>query len=294
MRISYDFIDLEIFLAVMETGSFHLAAEKLNTSQSAVTRRIQKLENALEVRLFHRTTRSVKPSLAAKSFQQRAQIILNEAKQATASMRDETARLAFQNRRIITVAAVPSAIPKLLTHAIQTFQLTNANARFRILDRLANDVAETVASGEADFGISSIPPLEPNIDFELIAEDKFVLVTTHNHHFSKLNSLHWADLANESLILPTKGTGNRMLIDEAIARSELSPHWLFEVRRTSTAIEMVKAGFGFAVLPDLAVNDSKLVSIPLLEPSVIRPIGLITRSNATLSDEALNLMLCLK
>mgnify|MGYP001813232112 CR=1 FL=1 len=47
MRINYDFGDLEAFLAVKETGSFHGAAERLNLSQSAITRRIQKLEEAL-------------------------------------------------------------------------------------------------------------------------------------------------------------------------------------------------------------------------------------------------------
>ena len=78
MRINFDFLDLQSFLAVMDTGSFLSASQKLGLSQSSVTRRIKKLEQTLDVQLFLRTTREVKPTLAAKRLRQRAEFILNE------------------------------------------------------------------------------------------------------------------------------------------------------------------------------------------------------------------------
>ncbi|WP_029064993.1 LysR family transcriptional regulator, partial [Labrenzia sp. DG1229] len=83
MRINFDFNDLEAFLAVMETGSFHLAAERLNLSQSAITRRVQKLEDVLGSSLFERTTRAVRPTLAAKRLQARAEVMLEGARETT-------------------------------------------------------------------------------------------------------------------------------------------------------------------------------------------------------------------
>lgn len=88
MGINYDFTDLEAFLAVNATGPFHLAAEKLALSQSAVTRRVQKLEAALASVLFVRTARQVRPTLAAKRLrlQARAEAKIGDARQTMRAM----------------------------------------------------------------------------------------------------------------------------------------------------------------------------------------------------------------
>ena len=59
MRINYDILDLQAFVAVAERASFRQAAADLFLSQSALSRRIDKLEESLGVRLFERTTRRV-------------------------------------------------------------------------------------------------------------------------------------------------------------------------------------------------------------------------------------------
>ena len=294
MRINYDFNDLQAFLAVMEFASFQQASEHLNTSQSAITRRIRKLENALGTALFERTTRSVKPTLAAKHFRQRAVTIVDEAQEATAAIRDESAQQIYQQRKIITIAAVPSAIPQLLTQAIRQHQMQGYDIRMRILDCSANEVVETVARGEADFGISSIPSMEQAIDFELIAQDRIVLVTRKDQSSAFGKTVNWSDLCDKPLILPAKGTGNRMLIDDACAHNHVKLKWLFEVKRTATAIDMVKAGLGIAAIPASAAADSSLQAIELLKPQIVRPIGLVTRNASVLADAVEKLMDCLR
>ncbi|MDB9810198.1 LysR family transcriptional regulator, partial [Planktomarina temperata] len=166
MRINYDFRDLEAFLAVKETGSFHLAAEKLSLSQSAITRRIKKLEIALDSILFERTTRAVKPTLAAKRLQARAEAILEGVNETTRAMRDESVAFDHQKNAIVTVAVLPSVAAVLLPSALRIFREAGQTARVRIIDGNANEVAEAVVSGEADFGVSSIPMLEPLTTFE--------------------------------------------------------------------------------------------------------------------------------
>lgn len=294
MRINYDFNDLEAFLAIMELTTFQQAAQQLNISQSAITRRIKKLEDNLGVQLFERTTRSVKPTLAAKRFQQRAQALLDEAQEASLSLRDETAQMEYQRRNIITIAAVSSTVPQILTQAIKRYRAAGYQARIRIIDRSVNDVSETVVSGEADLGISFIPSLEPNLEFERITEDRIVLAVNATHPLADKTGVDWADLEGYPLILPMKGTGNRMLIDEVIARNKQRLHWTFEVRRGSSALEMVKAGLGVATLPASAITDTQLKAIRLGEPEIIRSIGVITRSHAQLTKEVKALLDCLR
>lgn len=281
MRIYYDFGDLEAFLAVKETGSFHLAAEQLNLSQSAVTRRIQKLEAALDSVLFERTTRAVKPTLAAKRLQARAEAMLDGAQETTRAMRDESAALAHQKNEIVTIAILPSVLPALLPGALNRFRAAGHRARVRIFDLAANEVAEAVVSGEADFGICSIPMLEPSTTFEPLFDDSIVLALPADHRLSKVAVLRWADLEGEDLIVPMRGTGNRVLIDEAMARRRHPVHWRFEVGRSTTALELVSAGIGVALLPESSVASGigNTVAVRSVDGAdIARPVGILARS----------------
>ncbi len=289
MRINFEFSDLEAFLAVAELGSFQRAAEQLNISQPTLTRRIQKFESALGVMLFNRTTRSLKLTLAAKRLRGRAQAMVDDATEAALALRDESVQFEYQRNAIVTVALVPSATETILTGALSEFRRHGHTARIRVLDRLANDVGEAVAQGEADFGVSSIPALESNIRFDAMADDRFVLAFRPDHELALRKEIRWDALKGALLIAPLKGTGNRMVIDEALARSRQTLNWTYEVRRTTTALSLARAGLGVAILPDTGILDGPEAQItirPLIAPSVSRTIGIVRRSGQNLPKPA--------
>ena len=294
MGINYDFGDLEAFLAVKETGSFHAAAARLNLSQSAITRRIQKLEDALDSELFVRTTRAVKPTLAAKRLHARAEALLQDARETTEAMRDDSVAFAHQRNAIITVAAIPTVIGHLLLPALKKFRENGNLARIRLLDLAANEVAEAVAEGEADFGLSSIPALDPSTEFEPLFEERIVLALPPDHPLAAKRSLDWEDLQTVDLILPARGTGNRLLIDEAMARARQSTSWQFEVARTSTALEMVAKGFGGALVPESATANKAVQSLPFNDQKMTRSIGILKGSGRTEAKQVSELLELLK
>ncbi|MEM1430106.1 MAG: LysR family transcriptional regulator [Pseudomonadota bacterium] len=284
MRINFDFLDLEAFLAVKDTGSFHLASERLNLSQSSVTRRVQKLEAALGTRLFERTTRDVRPTLAAKRLQMRAETILEDAQEATRALRDEGAVFAHQRARTITLATIPTMVGGLVGPAIAGFRAAGHAARLRILDLAANEVAEAVAQGDADFGVGAIPMLEPVTEFTLLLEDSLVLALPVAHPLVRTDRVRWRDLNAEALILPARGTGNRLLIDEALARSRTEVSWAYEVLRTTTALDLVAEGVGLAPLPRTALDALRAPGVTyraITSPDVSRPVGLLSRIGQT-------------
>ncbi|MEL7526684.1 MAG: LysR family transcriptional regulator [Pseudomonadota bacterium] len=281
MRINFDFNDLEAFLAVMETASFHLAAERLSLSQSAITRRIQKLEETLGSVLFERSTRSVRPTLAAKRLQARAEAMLEGARETTLAMRDESVAFAHQRGSLVTIAMIPTMVTPLLAPAVRNLRQGGAVPRIRLLDRAANEVAEAVSQGDADFGICSIGSLEPNTVFEPLFEDSIVLTVRRDHELAAAGNIAWPDLRDVPLILPARGTGNRLLIDEAMARGRLSAQWTYEVGRSSTAMDLVSEGIGAALLPRSAMSSAqgKMLAFRTLgNPDVSRPVGLLTRA----------------
>lgn len=297
MRINFDFTDLEAFVAVMDTASFHAASERLNLSQSSITRRVQKLEAALGSTLFERTTRDVRPTLAAKRLLQRAEVILDEVKETTRAMQDESAVYAHQTAKSVTVATIPTVISGLIAPAVGRLRYDLPDVRVRILDLAANEVAEAVASGEADFGICSIPLLEPGTEFELLFSDPMVLAFNPDHVFVQNKEISWADLGGEPLILPARGTGNRLLIDEALARAKLPLRWTYEVGRSTTALDLVSAGAGLAPLPLSALSAKSTGAIVwrhIANPAVSRPIGLLRRAGLRDSPTAAALISTIK
>lgn len=280
MRINFDFMDLEAFLAVYDTSSFHLASQRLGLSQSSVTRRLQKLEAELDVVLFHRTTRDVRPTLAAKRLKVRADAILSETRQTARAMRDESTAFAHQMSQTLTIAAVPTVVSRLVVPALLRLKQGTPSARFRILDTTANGVADAVAQGDADIGVGSVPAFEPAITFDLLFEEQMVLALPTDHPLAEKPVVSWRDLSDADLIVPDRGTGNRMLIDDALARTGVPLMWTAEVTRTTTALELVAAGVGVAPVPNSAMTDAQPARVtmrPIKSPVIARPIGLLTR-----------------
>ena len=76
--MNFDLGDLRAFLAVADLGSLRAAAQALHLSQSALSRRIDKLEDALGVALFTRTTRKVELTTVGRAFVPKARNVLNE------------------------------------------------------------------------------------------------------------------------------------------------------------------------------------------------------------------------
>ena len=298
MRINFDFTDLQVFLTLAELGSFQRAAEQMSISQSAITRRIQKLEHALGITLFERTTRTLKLSQQGRHFRPRAESILDDANEAVNALVDHSSQFEHQKNTIITVAAIPTTTYDLLPQIIKQFHADGFKARINILDLLANDVTEAVAKGDADFGIGFSGIKEPGLEFESLIEDYFVLAMHPEHRLTEKDVISWQDLEGLPLIVPWKGTGNRMLIDNEMARCHQKLEWHFQVHHSSTGLGLVEANVGVAILPASAVPKraySMVASRPLVDPRITRMIGAVRRENHTLTPKAeafYQLLLC--
>jgi DNA-binding transcriptional LysR family regulator len=135
-----------------------------------------------------------------------------------------------------------------------------------------------VARSEADFGLNYIGTQEPDVDFEPILKEPFVLACRRDHVLAKRKKVSWAELNEHEYMTVTKASGNRMVLDQALTDTPLRPRWFCEVRHVLTIVGLVEAGLGIAAVPRLAMPPADhplLVSVPLVEPAVERTIGLI-------------------
>ena len=280
--------DLEAFVAVAELSSFRRAAEHVHLSQPALSRRIGKLEGALGVRLFDRTTRVVHLTAVGRDFLVKARALLDGLEHSLLALGDVAASRAGE----VTVACVPSAAYYFLPNVINRFHSRYPGIRVRIIDEAANATLAAVIRGEADFGLNFIGTQDPDVEFEPLLREPFVLACRKDHVLASRRSVSWAQLGAHDYMTVSKSSGNRLIIDLALAEMRTRPTWFYEVRHVSTLLGLVEAGLGVAAVPRLAMpsrGHPLLVSVPLVEPTVERTLGIVRRRGRALSPAALEL-----
>ena len=282
-HMNFDLADLRGFLAVADLGSFRAASESLHLSQSAVSRRVDKLEEALGVDLFVRTTRHVELTTVGRTFVHKARAVMNELESALVGIADFAERISG----VVTVACVPSAVGHFLPGVIREFHRLHPRIRVRLIDESSADLLLAVADGEADLGLTYIGTQEPDIEFEPLLEDPFVVACTPEHPLARRRRVTWAELAQYDYVSLAQGSGNRFLLDQALAHVERKPDWFCEVRHVPALVSLVEAGLGIGVVPRLALPPrGRLASIALEEPSLSRSIGIIRRRGRPLRAPA--------
>ena len=285
MALNFDLHDLTAFRAVAELQNFRRAAETVHISQPAFSRRIDKLEKALGVSLLERTTRRVTLTAVGRDFARKVAAWLDELDATLLGVRGVAAsRLAE-----VTVACVPSTVYYFLSQSIRRYRESYPRVRVRIFDAGANEVLAAVARGEADFGLNFIGSAEPDIEFRSLLEERFVAACRRDHPLAKKRRITWRELAAHDFIAIGKSSGNRLLIDQALAGVQGAPQGLYETQHVTTMLGLVEAGLGVAAVPSLAMpakDHPLLVSVPLEEPVVTRRVGLIRRAGRTLTPAA--------
>lgn len=283
--MNFDLPDLRAFVAVAKLGSFRAAAAELHLSQPALSRRIEKLEDALGVRLFHRTTRKVDMTTVGREFSYRANELLNSLEQSLMGIRDVAAHVSGE----VTIACIPSAVRYFLPRFLKAYHARFPQILVRILDKGANEVLTTILRNEADFGLNYIGTQEPELEFHPIMKEPFVVACQPDHPLAKKDQVTWAELAAHDYMSVTKASGNRFMLDLALTESAQRPRWYCEAQHVSTLVSLVEAGMGVAAVPRLAMppdGHPTLISVPLVEPVITRTVGLLHRRGRPLSPAA--------
>ena len=287
MNFRFELPDLQAFTTVANLGSFRAAALSLHLSQPALSRRIDKLEAALGVKLLERTTRRVSLSNIGREFARKAQSMLDELDATILGMED----LAAQHSGIVTIACVPSATRYFLPKVLQRFHAQFPRIRVRIHDAHASDVLRAVSEGDADFGLNFLGQQESGLVFKALLQERFVLACRSDHPLAGKRSVKWAELSKHAYLSVGSSSGNRILIERALVGQADRPQPVFESRHVQTLLGLVEAGLGVAAVPQLAMPSgaSGLVSVALTAPAVKRELGLIIRRGRRLSPAAAQL-----
>ncbi|MCA1299477.1 LysR family transcriptional regulator [Stappia indica] len=273
---------IECFLAVAEFGNFSRASRRMNLAQPALSQAIRDLEAELATRLFDRTTRRVELTEAGREFRASAQKIYEDLELAVQSVHE----LAERKRGRIRIAAPPLLAAVVLPQAIADFHRRHPGISVELADVGTEQILDSVRSGRADCGLGTFSPAEDGIERVPLSRDSLMLFCDQKSAFNGAASVNWRDLAGQPLITLTRDSGIRLLVEVGFETAEVPLKPAYEVSQITTAIALVEAGLGIAVLPTyaLAAAQYRKVSGKLLTgPSISREVVMIHATGRSVS-----------
>lgn len=284
---------LRAFRAVYQLRKLSAAAEQLSVTQSAISVLLRQLEEGLGTRLFDRTTRSLRPTLAAGEAIVVAERILRDVESLGSGLRD----LSELRRGRVSIATTPTLGEIFLPRIVQRFAKLYPEIRVAIDDCAPDQFVARIVGEHVDLGIGTPEGAAADVDTEKLMDDKLALVCRKDHPLAALVRPRWADLKGVPVITVRPGYGIRPLIDSAAAQAGVQLDVVNEVAFLSTALWMTQAGSGASVMPSAYASASahKNLAVHTLRlPVVSRDISLVTKRGRSLSAAAEALVAVIK
>jgi DNA-binding transcriptional LysR family regulator len=237
--------DLQAFMAIAEELSFRRAAERLYLDQSALSRRVQNLEEQLGFRLIFRTTREVELTEAGRVFYEE----VAPAMRALARAPDH-ARVAAEGKTgRLRLAYMSFAATELLPESVRRYTVEFPDVALSLAYLRTQAQKLALSRGEIDAGFMLGPFENPQYDQISVSVEPLIAVVPIDHWLSTRPSVTLNDLAKCKLILGSLDQWDffRLIIDDIFTSAGLSINVAYEPSNTLGILGLVAGGLGVAV-----------------------------------------------
>lgn len=277
---------MQVFLRVAELLSFSEAGRSLHVSQPALTRNVQQIEEIIGARLFDRSTRKVDLTPVGMQLLPIARRVLEEFETACSEM----AHFIDALKGNVNVAAMPSVAAALLPQTIAKFQQRYPNVDFRITELQSPNIAEKVADGVCDFGVSVQAQNNSRVTFRPLIHDDIYLVCRADAPIASRTSVPWTVFKDFPFIAMVPGCSIRAIAESVFRKLQIDVKPHYECQHLSTALSLIEAGLGISAMSSLMILQHMkyggLVALPVIQPCANRPVGIITRAGRSVSPAA--------
>lgn len=280
---------LEVFVAVIETGSFSRGALATSLTQSTVSQHIASLEEEAGLRLLDRSGRGVLPTQAGKIYLRHARRVLAEC----GALRAALAAFSGLQQANLTVGAsnIPAnyLIPKVLPELAAAYP----GIRLTMQTGDSQGILQGLHANAFELAVVGSRNPERSLVFEALTDDLLILVVSPRHPWSRVKSLQLSDLCQYPLLLRELGSGTGKALNDSLHQADFDAQQL-QVAGYLGSNEAVRQtlieGFGAAFLSEISVRQEilrgELVSVAVENFYVQRQLWLVTHSHRELSPAA--------
>ena len=239
-----DLRSLRCFVGVAERLSFSRAAEKLQISQPALSRQIQRFEAELGARLFDRIGRRVTLTVVGEELLARARSLLQDADSLRTRVRD----LSSGSTGIVRVGATPQTLESLVSQVLTRYRRVCPDVEVHLVEDGAAGLLDQIERGLVNVAIAALSKgtrLQGRVLFPL----GVMAVVPPSHRLSRRKTVDVTDLTHEPLLLLRKGFMTRQLFDGACQVAHITPRVILESGSPHCLLALVEEGHGIAIIP---------------------------------------------
>ncbi|MFC5403215.1 LysR family transcriptional regulator [Cohnella soli] len=276
-----ELLQLQYFLEVARLEHVTEAARSLHVTQSSLSKTIQRLEEDLGVPLFDRTGRNLRLNEFGNRFLRRAEKALYELEQGKEEIRDLSSGDSGTLELAVTTAS-------LLPNLLREFRKKRPLIQYHVQMVSANDMATLLHKGEVDFGLSSPPIQEDDIECRTVYVDPILIAVPKTHRLANQSSVSLEELRNESFVGVAKGYGARDFVDSLCRSAGFEPQYVYEGDEPARLSSLVEAEVGIAFMPSTARNSREQIHHLRIEKhEPVREIALLWNKRRYISRAAL-------
>lgn len=248
------FRHLRLLKEVQGRGSLRAAAAALHLTQPALSKALAEIEGAFGFALFERAARGLTPTVKGEVVLRGVNLLLEQL----AHLRSE-AIAADRFAAHVRIGAPPFVAQAYLPKVIEKLVRREVPVRVRLMEERVPFLIRALQRGELDALITTFPQqmLASDVDaFEYLNlfEVRFAIVAAPAHPLSRSRKVDWARLSREPWVMPAEDSMGRRLIEQCFAHAGVPvPLPLIESTSPTTSIQLIAAGLGIGMVPDVTL-----------------------------------------
>lgn len=274
---------LSALLAVAETSSFSVPAERLHVTQPAISKRIAALEEQLGARLFDRIGRHVSLTESGRRLLPRAQRILREIEDTERVIRDLSGSVSGP----LAIATSHHIGLHRLPPVLREFSRRHPEVRLEIEFMDSEKAHDAVAQGNLEFAVITLAPAgsAPRLEAREVWPDPLSVMVARDHPLAGHARVSIGELAQHAAVLPGPGTYTGQILQQLFDASGVRLEVSMSTNYLETLRMLAAIGLGWSVLPD-SMRTEELVALELTEAHLVRSLGYVYHRDRTLSNAA--------
>ena len=281
---------LKIFCDVVARQNFSRAADENGISQSGASQVVHQLEDYLGMKLFDRSKRPLVLTPAGEMYYDGCRKLV----QRFYALEDEVRMLHKEVAGRARIASIYSVGFSHINRYVEEFLISHPKANINVEYRHPQRVYEMVENDQVDLGLVSYAKSSRSIEVVPWREEVMVLACAPDHSLATADCIKLEQLNGCNMVAFEPDLRIRREIDKALAACGSEVQIAMEFDNIETIKRAVEINAGVSLLPELTVRseitNGTLVTIPLADPGLVRPLGIIHRRGRTLGTTARRLI----
>ncbi|MBA5777847.1 LysR family transcriptional regulator [Stappia sp. F7233] len=284
---------LRYFDALARHQHFGRAAEDVAISQPALSMQIKEMEAALGIALVERQANTIRLTREGREVARRALQILS----AVRDLEDYGRHAGRVLGGPLRLGIIPSIAPYLLPRVLPKLIADYPDLDLRIRETLTDTLVAELRHGELDVILAALPIEDGELESQPLFADRFLLATKASPELDERQRIDASTINGDSLLLLEEG---HCLRDQALNYCQgvrPSAHSTFGATSLSTVMQMVAAGYGVTLLPEICasveVRDERVALLRFKDPQPERTVGLVWRRSSPRKHDFTTLGQCI-